>query len=336
MAVQAEPGGLLPWPAHGPAQHNVATPRSRRSPGGTVGSGARRVSGAGRGVVAPRLRGIAYMCAAALVLPFMNAGVKYLTARYPVPEIVWARYAGHLVYCLVLFMPGRGVSLFVTRRPALQFGRSLLLLLATICYFSALPYVPLATAAAIGFTSPLIVTLLAIPMLGEQVGVRRWAAAFVGFAGALVIIRPGLGSTHWAASLIIGTASAYALYQILTRRVSAHDTPETSITYAAIVGTVATMPVLPFVWKAPETVLDALIFLSLGGFAGVGHFFVVKAFQSTAASVIAPFQYLQLLNATALGYLLFGHLPDLWTWVGVLMIAGSGLYIIYRESRVRG
>ena len=290
----------------------------------------------GRSAPRAALVGIGFMCCAALVLPFMNAAVKYLTARYPIAEIVWARYAGHLAYCVILFMPRRGLALFVTRRPALQLGRSLLMLLATVCYFSALPHVPLATAASIGFTSPLLVTLLAIPMLGERVGPRRAGATLVGFAGALVVIRPGLGVTHWAAGLIFVTAAAYALYQILTRRVAAFDPPDTSITYAAVIGTLACLPVVPFAWKAPESVLDAVIFASLGVFAGVGHYFVVKAFEAAAASVVSPFNYLQLLGATTFGYLLFGHLPDLWTWTGAAMIVGSGLYIIYRETRVRG
>jgi drug/metabolite transporter (DMT)-like permease len=316
-------------------QHSAPAIPARLDPRSRTIHGTSRVSPPQRDPTAhSALRSIGYMCLAALVLPCLNASVKYLATRYPVPEIVWARYAGHLVYVVVLFAPRRGMRLFVTRRPGLQLARSLLLLTATVCYFSALPHVPLATAAAIGFTSPLVVTLLAIPMLAEQVGVRRWAAALVGFAGALVVIRPGLGVTHWAASLILGTAVAYALYQILTRRVSGVDSAQTSIAYAAVVGTLATFPVLPFIWKAPESVLDALVFLGLGLFAGVGHFFVVKAFESAAASLVAPFNYLQLLGATTFGFLLFGQLPDVWTWTGAGMIVGSGLYIIYREARV--
>jgi len=288
-----------------------------------------------RPVARAALAGIGFMCCAALVLPFMNASVKYLTASYPVAEIVWARYAGHLVYCVILFMPRRGLRLFVSRAPRLQLARSLLMLAATVCYFSALPHVPLATAAAIGFTSPLLVTLLAVPMLGERVGPRRLGATLLGFAGALVVIRPGLGVTHWAASLIFVTATAYALYQILTRRVSALDPPDTSITYAAVIGTLAALPAVPFVWKAPESLVDACVFLGLGVFAGIGHFFVVKAFQIAAASVVSPFNYLQILGATTFGFFLFGQLPDLWTWTGASMIVGSGLYIIYRETRVR-
>ncbi len=282
------------------------------------------------------LRGIGYMCASVLVLPFLNAAAKLLLADgHSVVQVVWARYAVHLVFVVLLFAPRRGTRLLHTRRPGVQLTRSALLLGCTACYFLALRYIELPTAAAINFTAPIIVTVLAVPMLGETVGWRRMSAACFGFAGALVIIRPGLGGVHPAGALVLATALMYALYQILTRRISALDSPETSVTWMAVVGTAVTTVLLPWFWSDPRGLRGWLLLLSTGCFAGLGHFFVVKALQHAPASVVSPFSYGQLLGAAVLGYLLFGHLPDRWTWVGAAMIVASGLYIAWRESALR-
>ena len=135
------------------------------------------------------------MCAGSSVFPFMNAAVKLLGARYPVAEIVWARFTGHLIVMLLLFLPPHGWRLLATRRPAVQIGRSLLMLAGNVLFVVAIARVPLATASAIGFTSPLIVTALSVPLLHEDVGIRRWSAVIVGFIGALIVIRPAAGCT---------------------------------------------------------------------------------------------------------------------------------------------
>lgn len=282
------------------------------------------------------LRGIAFMCIAVLVLPFLNAAAKLLLADgHPVVQVVWARYAVHLLFVVAVFAPRHGTRLLHTRRTGIQVTRSALLLGCTACYFTALGYIALPTAAAINFTSPIIVTVLAIPLLGEQVGWRRLCAAAFGFAGALVIIRPGAGAVHPAGALVLATAVMYAFYQILTRRVSATDPPHTSVAWMAVVGTLATSIALPWFWITPEGVRGWLALLSIGGFAALGHFFVVKALQHAPASVVSPFSYGQLLGAAALGWVLFGDLPDAWTWVGAAMIVGSGLYIAWREQALR-
>ena len=139
------------------------------------------------------LRGIALMVLGVSMFPFMNAAVKLLTAHYPVMQIVWARFTGHLIVMLVVFLPRYGRRLLATRRPGIQLGRSLLMLVSNLVFVIAIGKVPLATASAIGFTSPLLVTAMSVPLLGEQVGWRRWSAVVVGFAGALLIIRPGSG-----------------------------------------------------------------------------------------------------------------------------------------------
>jgi drug/metabolite transporter (DMT)-like permease len=278
-------------------------------------------------------RAVLYMIAAAVLIPLLNASAKYLAASYPILEIAWARYAGHFIYMLLFFAPRRGLRLLACSRPALQLVRSTLLCVATVIFISGLPYVPLTTAAAISFTGPFIVTALAPLVLGERVGPLRWLAVAIGFLGALVVVRPGMEGTNAAAFLFFGSAFASALYQLLTRKLAAHDPAETSITYIALAGFILTTIPLPFIWETPQTSLDAVLFLSLGLFGGFGHYFLVRAFELAPAPFVSPFNYLQLIGAALLGFIVFGQLPDLFVWIGAAIIAGSGIFILYAERR---
>ena len=203
------------------------------------------------------LRGILLMCAGVSLFPFMNAAVKLLGARYPANEIVWARFTGHLIVMLAVFLPQYGWRLFATRRPAVQIGRGLLMLIGNALFVIAIASVPLATASAIGFTAPLIVTALAVPLLREHVGIRRWSAVLIGFAGALIVIRPGAGfpggvfSDPMLLLLLLGSAT-HALYLIATRWIGRYDDPATSIVYSALMGSLIMSLVLPFSFVWPR------------------------------------------------------------------------------------
>jgi drug/metabolite transporter (DMT)-like permease len=271
----------------------------------------------GRGRARPHqdvLGGILLMCAGVSMFPFMNAAVKLLGADYPVAQIVWARFTGHLLVMLLVFLPQYGRRLLATRRPAVQIGRSLLMLVSNMMFVVAITRVPLATASAIGFTSPLIVTALSVPILHESVGIRRWSAVVIGFVGALLVIRPGAGLHDLAVLLLLLSSAAYALYQIATRWVSFYDDSA-----------------MPFVFVMPRSALDIALFASLGLLGGAGHYLVIRAFQSGPAAVIAPLGYIELIGTTILGYAIFGNFPDLWTWIGAAIIIASGLYIALRE-----
>lgn len=281
------------------------------------------------------LRGILLMCLGVAMFPFINTCAKLLSANYPVLMIVWARFTGHLAVAAIVFLPSRGRGLLITRRPGIQIARSILLLVSTGFFVSAIGRVPLATASAIGFTAPLIVTALSVPLLKEAVGPRRWAAVIVGFIGALVIIRPGSGFKDPAVLLLLGASTCYALYQIATRRSVLFDSAETGILYAALVGTVITSLAVPLVFRMPASLIDASLFLGLGVFGGAGHYFVIRAFRLGPAAVIAPLGYVELIGATILGYLVFGNFPDAWTWVGAGIIIACGLYIAVRERKRR-
>lgn len=279
------------------------------------------------------LRGIAFMCLAVTLFPFLNAAVKALGADYAVQQIIWMRYLGHFILMLLIFMPFHGLNLFRTQNLGLQATRSLLLLASTSCYFLALSYLPLTTAAAISFTSPFIVTALSAPFLGEKVGQRRWSAIAIGFVGALIIIRPGGTGFHGAELLVICSATFYSFYQIMTRKLTGHDKPATTIMFTAVFGVILTSLVGPFYWQTPSVMpFDWLLFIALGVFGGLGHLFVVKAFQWAEVSVVSPFVYGQLVGAVVLGFFIFGEFPDAWTWIGSAIIIACGAYITYRET----
>jgi drug/metabolite transporter (DMT)-like permease len=264
----------------------------------------------------------------------MNTGVKLLRPHLPTVELIWVRTLGHLVFVIALFAPTHGWwRLLVTHRPAVQLTRSMLLLASTSLFFTALGLVPFAEATAVSFTSPFLVAAVAGRVLDEHVGVDQWLAIALGFVGALVVIRPGAAGANPYLALVIGSASCYAGYQVLTRRVASTDAPETTVCYSALVGAIVLSIIVPFYWQAPARLSHWLIVASLGLLGGLGHYCIARALVWGAASIVAPFQYVQLVWASVIGYVVFGDVPSGWTWMGAGIIAGSGLYIAWRETR---
>jgi len=264
----------------------------------------------------------------------LNAMSKTLSASFPVIEVLWARYVFALVFMLVLFLPRSGRKLFEIRRLDTQLVRGGLLFFSSLFYFHGIAHLPLATAAAISLTSPIIVTALSPRLLGEQVGVRRWAAVGVGFAGALIVVRPGHEAFDWYILLVVASTVCSAFYQLFSRRYGQSERPDASATLATIVGTVAASPFVPFDWVVPTSGWHIALFVGMGIMAGAGHYFLTIAYSQAPAAVISPFNYMQLVGAALLGYAVFHEMPDIWTWVGSSVIIASGLYIGYRE-RVR-
>jgi drug/metabolite transporter (DMT)-like permease len=282
----------------------------------------------------PRLLvGIGFMLLASSLFPVMNGLVQWLSPRYPSEQIVWARIAGQLLCMLALMLPAAGFAAFATRRPGLQAARSLCQLTSTGLYFVALASVPLAKAASIGFLAPFVVALLAWPILGERPRARRMAAVAIGFLGVLVVIRPGMAGFQPASLLILLSASAYALYQVLTRKVAPHDGPDTSTLWSALIGAVVLSLALPFFWVTPGSVADAIAFLALGALATGGHYCVAKALANGPAAVISPFIYWQIVGSVLMGALLTGLWPDGLTWAGAAIIVGAGVFLALVERR---
>ena len=282
---------------------------------------------------ANHLRGILLMLGVGFSFTLLDATAKHLTQSLPVLEIAWGRYLFHLAV-LPLFLGGQSLrSVFRSARPGLQILRSSLLLGSTVFFFLAVKHIPLADATAIGFVSPLLVTGLSVPILGEQVGIRRWVAVIIGFASVILIIRPGFGMVHWAMGLPVLTATCFALYQITTRILSRSDRAATTYFFSATVGLAVTTACLPAVWVTPHF-WGWISLVFLGGAGGFSHYLLIRAFAVAPASLLAPFAYVQLIWSTSIGYLWFGDFPGLWTIAGGVIICLSGLYVLYRERRL--
>lgn len=279
------------------------------------------------------LFGILFMCTAGMLFPIMGGVAKILGADYNSLQVSWARAFGHILFLLALFVPRQGWGVLRTKRLALQLARSATLFTSNLCFFFAIVFIPLAKAAAISLTAPLIVALLAWPMLQERTTPERLVALGCGFLGVLIVIRPGSELFHWASLFVLASACSYGLYQILTRRIAATDSPETSAVYSSLIGGFGMFLVLPFVWQMPASLLDVALFCSLGVFGAVGHYCVARAMGYAPANVISPFQYFQLLGSVAVGWLMFGDWPDAATWLGAAIIVGAGLWIGWSQRR---
>ncbi len=285
---------------------------------------------------AQRLTGIALMCGAIACFSLLDTTAKYLNLHMSTLEVAWARYTGAFLFPLILSNPWTRPGLTVTPRPGLQIGRSVLLLASTLCNFAALRYLQLDEAQALTFSTPLFVAALSGPILGEWVRWRRWTAIAVGFVGVLVVIRPGFGSFHSAALLSIMAAMSYALYAITTRMLARTDSNETTLFYSNVVGALALLPVLPFVWTTPTDPLVIALMVGAGAIGSVGHYLLIAAHRLAPAAVLAPFIYTGIFLAIALGFLVFGNIPSRWTLAGAAIVIGSGLYILHRERAAKG
>ena len=234
---------------------------------------------------------------------------------------------------LVLFPGKKIIPLLKVNNPKLIIGRGLLLLTCTCLFFTAIGYIGLAEANSIMFISPFFVVALSIPLLGEKVGIRRWSAVLVGFIGILIVLRPGFQEIHWAYLLIIGCAFFFALFTIITRTLSFTETATSMWFYTALVGTIVSSSVVWLYWETP-TPMQWLLLLIIGAIGGGSHYIVIKAYNRAAASLLAPFQYVQILWATIYGFLVFNNFPDTWTLLGTIIIIGSGLYVWIRERQL--
>ncbi|MBR2814615.1 MAG: DMT family transporter [Reyranella sp.] len=279
------------------------------------------------------LLGVLFMCTACALFPIMNGLVKLLAATYQPQEIVWFRIVSHLVLIAAIFMPRMGFGLLRTHQIGTQFMSSVMMLLSTLFFFSAVKSIPVAEAISVTFVAPLAVVLLAWPMLGERITPFRLAAVVVGFSGVLIVIRPGSAVFQWASLLLLCSALCYAIYQILIRRLAGIDHPATSVFYSVLLGAILMSIWLPFVWKAPVSLADWLLLCSLGVFGALGHYCVAKAMTYASANFVAPFNYTQMIGSVIVGYLMFAEVPDFYTWLGTAVIIAGGLMVGWQSRK---
>ncbi len=265
---------------------------------------------------------------------FLFSGVdtmaKFLTDTLHPVQIVWWRQSGLLIGVLVLIAL-RGRSVLRSSHPRLQIGRGVLAACSATLFIVGVSFVPLADAVAITFVAPFMVTVMGALILREPVGLRRWIAVSVGFLGALIVIRPGMGVIHPAAGLLVIAAGAFALRQVLSRVLAGDDKASTTVAYTAIVSwTLLTIP-LPFFWQTPGTGREIGLLIAMAVAAALAETLVIMALDAAQAVVVAPVQYSLLIWGTLYGFFVFGQLPDGWTWLGALIIVGSGIYTLNRE-----
>lgn len=276
------------------------------------------------------------MFVACLIFGVLDASLKYVVLHgVAAPFATWMRFAVHVTIVFIFFAGWRNFSVFRTDRIGLQILRGLFLYGSTLFNVFALETLQLAEVIAISFFSPMLITALAGPLLGEWAGWRRWMAVLAGLVGVLVVTRPGFSVPHLGHAFALASTTSYCFYIIMTRRMGATETPQSLILYSALAPVVLTAPVLPAAASWPESPLIAVILLSLGIFGAFGHWCLIRAYKMSSTTALAPYPYVQMVWAVLFGWLIFDQLPDRWTIFGTIIIVASGLYIVHREHRLR-
>jgi drug/metabolite transporter (DMT)-like permease len=276
--------------------------------------------------------GILFIVGVTLFFSACDVAAKYLTATLPALELVWVRYVTLAVLTVPPLLLRGGLPALRSHRPRLQLLRGVCLIFSTSLYILGLRSLPIADATALSFASPLFITLLAVPFLGEKVGLARWIALGMGLFGVVLVAQPGSGAFRAAALLPLASAFCWAGGMIITRRLTGADSTPTTLAWTAVCGTLASTAVLPFNWVTPSLAAAGWA-LFMGVTFSIGHFLVALAYRKAAASVVAPFSYLQLLNSTLFGCIVFGAVPGPLTLLGAAVIAASGLVVIQRGRR---
>lgn len=278
------------------------------------------------------LSGIGIGAGAFALYSGMDTLVKWLTGGYTLPQIIFLNSLFALIpmTVIVLSRPG-GVERLRTTRLPLHLLRGVFGLCSGTCAFFAYASMPLADAYAVAFSAPLFITALSVPLLKEQVGWRRWSAVAVGFAGILVMLRPGAGVISLGALAALGGALFYSCSVITVRFMGPRESSFAFALYSNLVCIAATGVLLPFVWVTPDWT-DLGLFLGCGLLNGIAFLMMIVGYQRAPAAVVAPFQYTQMLWGMLAGYLVWGDLPDEAMLVGGSIVIASGLYILHREA----
>lgn len=255
-------------------------------------------------------------------------------AGIPVLMVTWFRYVVHIGLMSAIFFPRRGKALLKTSSLSRQLVRGMLMIATTVLFFTVLGKLPIAEATTLNFMAPLFVLALAPWLLGEPHRLHRWIGVVLGFAGVLIVVRPGSDLDPVGLALGLLTALVFAFFQISTRRV-AQDDPITTNFYGGLFGTFALTLVLPWVWETPDLLWwQWLLLLSTGITGFLGHWLQIMAYSRTQATLLAPFSYLQIIAAAALGWFVFAQLPSLLTALGALLICVAGLGVVLWERRL--
>lgn len=279
--------------------------------------------------------GIVMMVAGVAAFSVMDAVMKWLTADFPVAQVITLRSWFGLPLLLLLVRLEGGRTSLRTNRPLVHAGRFVLVLTMSFAFFWGLARMKLVDAVALSFAAPILVTALSVPILKEPVGWRRWAAIGTGFFGVVIILRPGLGVFQWAALVVLGAALAYAVLMVTTRAFKNTETLASLIFYPQLGMSVTGLVVAPLVWVPPDPA-DLGLFALAGTIGSIGILCLTHAVRLAPVATVSPFEYTALIWATLLGFMFWRELPDVVTVVGAMVVAASGIYIIYRETAKAG
>ncbi|HYF59197.1 MAG TPA: DMT family transporter [Burkholderiaceae bacterium] len=280
-----------------------------------------------------RLVGIGIVSVTFLCFAVLDACAKWLVRSLPVVEVVWLRFGFHVLFACALLAPRHGRALIRTAHPRLQLLRGAMLFAMTGLNFWALRYLQLAETGAVQFAVPILIALFGAWLLRERLDAARWAAIVAGFAGVLLIVRPGTQGFHPAILLSIGNAVIYALFNLLTRRLAASDSPEATQFLSALAAAALLAPFALAVWRTPQHAADWALLGLMGAAGGLGHWLLALAHRYAPASVLGPFLYQQIVWMTLLGWLVFGDVPGWSVVAGTAVVIGSGLFLLARERR---
>jgi drug/metabolite transporter (DMT)-like permease len=283
-----------------------------------------------------RLVGIGLISLTYVLFTLLDGSAKWLVQSVPVLVVVWLRFLTHTLIASALLFPMRGLALVRTQHLRWHLARGLMFVAMTGMNFWALQYLQLTVTASIFFLVPILVALLSAPLLGEKLDGRRWAAIVAGFAGVLVVVRPGSEAFHPAILLSLANAVLYAFFNMMTRKLAAYDPPETIQFLPALVASLVLAPFALAAWQSPAGWSEWLLLCLMGIFGGTGHYLLAMAHRYAPASTLAPFLYQQILYMALFGYLVFGNVPEKETWIGAAIVVASGLYLFSRERRGLG
>ena len=280
------------------------------------------------------MKAIVLNLSAWVMLPFMDAIAKYLSAEISFFQITWARYFFTVFFTLPFMFFFFRENLKWSENPKLQILRGLTLFSANICFFYSISIISMAKALTLAFVAPLITTALSPIILDEKVGIRRWTAVLVGFVGSLVVIRPGFMDFNLATIAALGTGCFYGVYLIITRKLHSTDNPLLTLLFTGVVGAIVASFFVPIVWTTPSTI-QWLWLAFMGIFACLGHLLLIYSLKYADASKLAPFGYFEIVTNIILGYYIFKDFPDFWTFLGLFIIISSGIYIFKRELELK-
>lgn len=282
------------------------------------------------------LQGIGFVILATACFATLDTTTRHISEGFPVMVALWFRYALQALITTAVVWPGRGRQVLQTRHPRFQLARGGLLFACSLLAFYGLKYMPVGEFTAVALLAPLVITLLAAWMLKEKIRPLRWWLVLGGFVGTLVIIRPGSQHFEWAVVLPLLLVATNSGFQILTSKMAQTEDPITMHFYTGWIGTGLASLMLPFFWQMPNHWLVWLELLLMGVLATVGHFLLILAYARTPAATLTPYMYAQIGFAVLGGWLVFQHLPDQWTFVGMGLVAlcgALGAWITVRENR---